>query len=84
VGCPRCAHSGYRGRQAVLEILPIDAELDALIGQGAPLDALRRHAQLQGFSPLADAARALALSGRTSLDEALRVVDLPPHRADED
>lgn len=84
VGCPRCAHSGYRGRQAVLEILPIDAELDALIGQGAPLDALRRHAQLQGFAPLADAARALALSGRTSLDEALRVVDLPPHRADED
>ena len=64
--------------------LSAPAELDALIGQGAPLDALRRHAQLQGFSPLADAARALALSGRTSLDEALRVVDLPPHRADED
>ena len=67
-----------------IEAMAVAAELDALIGQGAPLDALRRHAQLQGFAPLADAARALALSGRTSLDEALRVVDLPPHRADED
>lgn len=75
-GCAQCDGVGYRGRQAIMEVQRIDAELDALIGQRASLAELRRCASHKGFQPLAEAAIGLVLSGQTALEEVLRVVDL--------
>jgi MSHA biogenesis protein MshE len=72
-GCTYCNLTGYRGRIAVYELLEIDRAL---------ADAIRRD-DLHGFSraaparagyvPLAQSALDLALSGVTSLAEAMAV-----------
>jgi type IV pilus assembly protein PilB len=40
-GCNQCANKGYSGRMAIMELLRIDSEIDALISRRAHLDELR-------------------------------------------
>ncbi len=75
-GCKHCNHSGYKGRMAILEILQIDGELDALIGRRAPIDLLHAAAVRNGFISLAQDGINRVLEGISSLSEVLRVVDL--------
>ncbi len=75
-GCKQCANQGYRGRTIIMELLSIDDEMDALISRSAHLDEMRSTAQRKGFTTLADDAVRLVLNGTTSLDEAMRVIDL--------
>jgi len=75
-GCERCAHQGYRGRLAIMELLRIDAGLDELLGNRASTHEIRRHAQRGGFVSLADDGLRRILEGSTSLAELRRVVDL--------
>ena len=74
--CRHSAHHGYEGRTAVMEVLRIDRELDALIGCAATLDELQTAAAGHGFQTLAAAAVRLVLAGVTSLDEVSRAIDL--------
>ncbi len=39
VGCKRCNYTGYRGRMAIIELLRIDNDIDALVARRAPLAA---------------------------------------------
>lgn len=75
-GCPHCAHQGYKGRLAVMELLKMDAELDELIARRATAREIRRAAFATGFQPIADDACRRVLNGDTSLEEIARVVDL--------
>lgn len=75
-GCEQCANQGYRGRTVIMELLSIDDGMDALISRSAHLDELRSTAHRKGFTTLADDAARLVLNGTTSLDEAMRVIDL--------
>ncbi|WP_148717175.1 GspE/PulE family protein [Chitinolyticbacter meiyuanensis] len=75
-GCSACEQQGYRGRTSVIEILRLDAELDALIAAGASRRTLLDTATARGFAPLIDDACRLVLAGVTTLDEIARVVDL--------
>ena len=75
-GCKRCNLTGYRGRMAIIEILRIDAEMDALIARRAHLDELRTLALNKGFSPLAEDGVRRILEGYTSVEEVMRVIDL--------
>ena len=69
-GCDACAGSGYRGRRAVYELLPVTAAIRELILHGATADAIREAAAAAGMRSLgADAWHAVE-SGDTSLDEA--------------
>lgn len=45
VGCQECHYTGFRGREAVFELLPIDAELNLAIknGEGLPQHYLQTH-----------------------------------------
>lgn len=66
-GCPACFHTGYRGRKAVYEIIPIDKELSDLIKQhstDAQEELRKRH-----IPSLAENAFALFAEGSTSLEE---------------
>ncbi|MDR0635079.1 MAG: Flp pilus assembly complex ATPase component TadA [Azoarcus sp.] len=74
IGCPACAGRGYRGRQAILEVLPVDGALDELIAANAPLSELARAARASGYLELGDDGRRKALDGSTSLAELCRVV----------
>jgi type II secretory ATPase GspE/PulE/Tfp pilus assembly ATPase PilB-like protein len=76
VGCPQCRHKGYRGRLALMELLPMDSELDELVASRAPLHVLRKTALAKGFRTMAEDGVRRVLEGKTSLAEVGRVVDL--------
>ncbi|WP_255992028.1 GspE/PulE family protein [Chitinolyticbacter albus] len=75
-GCPACEQQGYHGRTSVIEILRLDAGLDALVATAASRDALLAAAGERGFTALIDDACRLVVAGITTLDEIARVIDL--------
>jgi type II secretory ATPase GspE/PulE/Tfp pilus assembly ATPase PilB-like protein len=76
VGCEQCDYQGYKGRQAILELLKIDAEIDELVARRATAREILTAARAKGFKTLADDGVRLVRIGATSLDEVMRVVDL--------
>ena len=72
VGCPACNQTGYAGRAGIYELVPIDESMRRLIHDGAAEHALERHARSLAPSIRQDGIR-LALAGRTTLEEVLRV-----------
>ncbi len=75
-GCESCGYQGYRGRLAIMELLRIDGDIDALIARRATLDEVRSVALEKGFQSLAEAGLRRVLDGSTSLEELVRVVDM--------
>ena len=75
-GCKRCNFTGYRGRMAIMELLRIDSDLDAMIARRAHQDELRKVALEKGFITLADDGVRRILEGYTSIQEVMRVIDL--------
>jgi general secretion pathway protein E len=71
-GCSLCKHTGYRGRTAIYELIPIDSELRQLIHEGAGEQTMLKHARKTAPSLMADGRRRV-LAGETSLEEVLRV-----------
>lgn len=71
-GCGSC-NSGYKGRAAVHELLPINEEIRKLIDQGANIDELRNKAIEEGMTTLLQSAASLAIEGVTSYDEVMKV-----------
>lgn len=76
VGCDDCRNTGYRGRIAVHEILPINREIDEMILSGASLAQVRSEARRHGYIPIADDGIAKILSGMLTLDSLMRSVDI--------
>ncbi|BCK86854.1 hypothetical protein MIZ01_0620 [Sideroxyarcus emersonii] len=75
-GCDICQHQGYTGRQAIMEILRMDSDLDDLIARRASIRDLKNAALERGFRPLAQDGIRRILQGVTSIAEVARVVDL--------
>jgi general secretion pathway protein E/type IV pilus assembly protein PilB len=75
-GCHHCALTGYRGRIAIMELLHIDDEMNALIARRAYVDELGILAIKKGFISLGQDGLRKVLAGITSLDELMRVVNL--------
>jgi general secretion pathway protein E/type IV pilus assembly protein PilB len=75
-GCDKCEHQGYKGRNAVVEILKINSDMDDLISRRASMREMINKAKEGGFRPIADDACRRVLDGTTSLEEVSRVVDL--------
>ncbi len=75
-GCDICHHQGYTGRQAIMEILKIDSDMDDLIARRASIRDLKNNALERGFRPLAQDGIRRILQGVTSIAEVARVVDL--------
>lgn len=69
-------HQGYEGRQALMELLKFDRELDELIAKNATVREMMTVAVKSNFEALADVAVKRVLEGVTTLDEVSRVVDL--------
>jgi general secretion pathway protein E/type IV pilus assembly protein PilB len=75
-GCEHCNLNGYRGRMAIIELLRIDSDMDALISRRAHLDELQKMAFDKGFITLAADGVRRILEGHTSVIEVMRVIDL--------
>ena len=76
IGCERCAHQGYKGRLAIMEILKMTAELDELTARRASSRELKNAARAAGFKGIIDDGMRRVLEGVTTLEEVGRVVDL--------
>ena len=73
LGCAHCRGTGYKGRLAIAETLPMSDSLRDQLVQRAPLSQIRQTARQAGFTSLRDAAVALACAGDTTLEEINRV-----------
>ncbi|MFI5394709.1 MAG: ATPase, T2SS/T4P/T4SS family [Candidatus Binatia bacterium] len=75
-GCKQCRKSGYAGRVAIFEVLPITSSMARLIEKRSPESALRLQARADGTTFLSMNAALRVCAGATTADEALRVVDI--------
>ncbi len=76
-GCPECFNSGYRGRIAVFEILPVTHTVRDMISARKSRDEIERKLKEpgSGFVSLRENALRLMREGVTSSEEVLRVVN---------
>lgn len=72
-GCPSCSHTGYRGRLAIHEILPIDRQLKELILNRTSATIIRDYMKEQGYHSLLEDGLLKVLDGVTTSEEVLRV-----------
>jgi len=75
-GCPTCKTTGYRGRLAIFEFLPVHEKVRELIASGAPKAALNQEATQRGMKSLRDDGIQKVLEGRTTVEEILRVTQI--------
>jgi len=74
VGCSACAQTGYRGRLALAELMPMTEEVERMIIEGGSVEEIHRLAVSQGMVALRQAGLRKAVEGETTLEEVLRVV----------
>lgn len=72
-GCSRCNQTGMKGRIGIYELLVPDDELRDAIASDIPLGAIRSRAKDLGMRTLLEAGLEAANSGRTTVEEVLRV-----------
>lgn len=68
-GCDFCNRTGYKGRTAIHEVMPVTAEIRKAINEKRNMDELRELAASQGMISLQDNAKKLVLNGTTALHE---------------
>ena len=71
-GCADCRNTGYRGRTAIFEMIPMKMELRKLVFDSANEDEIRQAAIKNGMVTLRDAGNERVLDGTTSVEEVLR------------
>jgi len=72
-GCNRCFHSGYKGRQAIHEVLIFTQKMKDLLTEKQSVNALLDYCKEQGMDFLIDDGLKKAIDGVTTLEEVLRV-----------
>ncbi|HET8836994.1 MAG TPA: type II/IV secretion system protein [Gemmatimonadales bacterium] len=77
VGCSECSQTGYRGRFSIMEVLTVNGDIERRIGQGATADQIADAARRAGMRSLWESGLRHVVAGESSLDELLRVTDVP-------
>ncbi len=72
-GCKNCSSTGYRGRQAVLEVLSVDDKIREMIIDRASVDEIRDYAVSQGMKTLREDALEKQKRGVTTQEEVMRI-----------
>src|SRR5258706_1195804 len=72
-GCTKCHDTGFRGRQGIYEVMEVTPSIRRLIHRGAAAHEIRDLLRQEGVNHLRAEGVILALSGRTSLDQVVRV-----------
>jgi type IV pilus assembly protein PilB len=73
-GCPRCSHTGYRGRIGIYQLLVMTENLESLAVSRASREEIERAAMEGGMHTLWDDGLAKVAAGITSLEELSRVL----------
>ena len=72
-GCSECRGSGYRGRQAIAEILSLNDRLREMVASRQPVALIKEEARKNGTRTLRESALRLVAQGETTLEEVGRV-----------
>ncbi|GIW52516.1 MAG: hypothetical protein KatS3mg081_1871 [Gemmatimonadales bacterium] len=83
VGCPECAMTGYRGRFSIVEVLTVTPEVERRIAAGETADRIAEAARAAGMKTLWESGLWHVLRGESTIDELLRVVDVPQEEEEE-
>ncbi|MBX3384276.1 MAG: Flp pilus assembly complex ATPase component TadA [Phycisphaeraceae bacterium] len=75
-GCRNCHDTGFKGRLGIYEVMEVTPELKRLVHAGAPTHELREKHRQGGGLTLREEGVLLAIEGKTSLEEVLRVTHL--------
>lgn len=73
IGCSHCNHTGYRGRMAIHEVMPITSQIREAINCKASSDVISKIAITQGMSTMCQDGIQKALLGLTDIREVMRV-----------
>src|SRR5213596_1466448 len=76
-GCPDCAMTGYRSRFSIVEVLPVTPEVERRVAAGETAEHIAAAARRAGMKGLWDSGLAHVLRGESTVDELMRVVDVP-------
>ena len=71
-GCQKCRNTGYRGRTAIFEIIPMSRDIRRLIFNESNEDDIRVKALEQGMISLRESGLRKVLDGTTSIQEIMR------------
>ena len=71
-GCNHCNNTGYKGRQAIFEIMLLTERIKNLIMTHASTDEIRRTAREQGLRVLRESGLLSIYDGVTTIDEVVR------------
>jgi type IV pilus assembly protein PilB len=74
VGCTACGHTGYRGRMAIHECMPMSEDIERMVSERASSEDIGRLARQQGMITLRQDGMEKVRQGLTSMPEVLRVV----------
>ncbi len=71
-GCDKCAGTGYKGRVALYEVMPMKEELKELVLNGASTADVKREAEKVGMKSLRASGLLRLKEGVTTIEEVLR------------
>lgn len=74
-GCSQCRQSGYRGRLAIFEVLPVSPAIQDIILNGGSTMAIAAQAQQEGVMDLRQAGLEKVIAGETSITEVLAATE---------
>ena len=72
-GCEYCAHTGYRGRTGIYELVTIDDQIRRLIVGKSDVNAIKEAARKNGMRTLFEDGLEKIRAGETTISELLRV-----------
>jgi type IV pilus assembly protein PilB len=73
VGCPACNDKGYKGRNAIFEILDVNDNIVRMISNEAKEYELLEQARKDGTKLLIEAGLQKVVEGKTTVDEVMRI-----------
>ena len=71
-GCEGCNHTGYRGRMAIFEIMPMTDNLRNTVATQISTNVIRAEAVKEGMRSLRDNGLMAIYEGQTTIDEVVR------------
>ncbi|MDD5108533.1 MAG: ATPase, T2SS/T4P/T4SS family [Candidatus Omnitrophica bacterium] len=75
-GCESCSETGFKGRRPIYEIMLIDDDIRAMIGEHKNAQEIKSAARKKGMRTLMENGMFLVEQGLTTKEEIMRVVEL--------
>lgn len=72
-GCSQCKNTGYKGRVAIHEVLPINDQIRSMMMNNKPMNEIKQYLLKNGMLFLLDDGLLKAKNGFTTVEEVLRV-----------